>query len=279
MVQGCWSVVPVCATSYSWKTGPHWGTMESPQTAAGTREPATPMVAVQAENGSTNLAGMRSPGIGPDGRLVQMSAKIPLRGCEPLGFRRWVANFKDCASKAKLNGLLQSRAVPTREAVVLSFPDQSEEQQQALYEDALRVYQIENTALFYMIAPSVDLRGDWELNDLTTVEESYQEGDLRDGLGFLTWVESFNDTTTEAGQIKALANFTKFKYPIDTTVLQLRKGLLDSLAVWGTITGNDKADRVKLDSFYKATRDKFAGQGRPQFGPREGGGNVWGTIK
>ena len=30
--------------------------------------------------------------------------------------------------------------------------------------------------------------------------------------------------TTEAGQIKALANFTKFKYPIDTTVLQLRKG-------------------------------------------------------
>ena len=107
MAQGCWSVVPVCAISYSWKTGPHWGTMESPQTAAGTRDPAAPMVAVQAENGSTNLAGIRSPGIGPDGRLVQMTAKIPLPGCEPLGFRRWVANFKDCASKAKLNGLLQ----------------------------------------------------------------------------------------------------------------------------------------------------------------------------
>ena len=82
MAQGCWSVVFVCATSYSWTTGPHWGAMESPQTAAGTRDPAAPMVAVQAENGSTNLAGMRSPGIGPDGRLVQMSAKIPLRGCE-----------------------------------------------------------------------------------------------------------------------------------------------------------------------------------------------------
>ena len=126
MAQGCWSVVSVCATSYSWTTGPHRGAMESPQTAAGTRDPATPMVAVQAENGSTNLAGIRSPGIGPDGRLVQMSAKIPLRGCEPLGFRRWVANFKDCASKAKLNGLLQNRAVPTREAVMLSFPNQSD---------------------------------------------------------------------------------------------------------------------------------------------------------
>ena len=135
------------------------GDYESPQVMGASREATAPMVAVLAENGSTNLAGIRSPGIGPDGRLVQMSAKIPLRGCEPLGFRRWVANFKDCASKAKLNGLLQSRAVPTREAVVLSFPNQSEEQQQALYEDALRVYQIENTALFYMIAPSVDLRG------------------------------------------------------------------------------------------------------------------------
>ena len=84
MAQGCWSVGSVCATSYSWTTGPHRGAMESPQTAAGTRDPATPMVAVPAENGSTNLAGVRSPGIGSDGRLVQMSAKIPLRGCEPL---------------------------------------------------------------------------------------------------------------------------------------------------------------------------------------------------
>ena len=42
MAQGCWSVVPVCATSYSWTTGPHRGAMESPQTAAGTRDPATP---------------------------------------------------------------------------------------------------------------------------------------------------------------------------------------------------------------------------------------------
>ena len=32
MAQGCWSVVPVCATSYSWTTGPHRGAMESPQT-------------------------------------------------------------------------------------------------------------------------------------------------------------------------------------------------------------------------------------------------------
>ena len=43
MAQDCWSVVAVCATSYSWTTGPHRGAMESPQTAAGTRDPATPI--------------------------------------------------------------------------------------------------------------------------------------------------------------------------------------------------------------------------------------------
>ena len=124
------------------------------------------------------------------------------------------------------------------------------------------MYQIENTALFYMIAPSVDLRGDWELNDLTTVEESYQEGDLRDGLGFLTWVESFNDTTTEAGQIKALANFTKFKYPIDTTVLQLRKGLLDSLAVWGTSGAAGEEGESSMGAARAAADDRTARGGR-----------------
>ena len=41
MAQDCWSVGSVCATSYSWTTGPHRGAMESPQTAAGTRDPAT----------------------------------------------------------------------------------------------------------------------------------------------------------------------------------------------------------------------------------------------
>ena len=46
MAQGCWSVVTVCATSYSWTTGPHWGAMESPRTAAGTEGPATPTTAL-----------------------------------------------------------------------------------------------------------------------------------------------------------------------------------------------------------------------------------------
>ena len=48
---------------------------------------------------------------------------------------------------------------------------------------------------------SIDMRGDWELNDLTTVEESFQQGDLRDGLGLLKWVQSFYDLTSDSGQI------------------------------------------------------------------------------
>ena len=89
------------------------------------------------------------------------------------------------------------------EAVQLSFKEQSPEQQLQTYNASLQRYQQENTALFFMIYPSIDMRGDWELNDLTTVEESFQQGDLRDGLGLLKWVQSFYDLSSDSGQIKA----------------------------------------------------------------------------
>ena len=91
----------------------------------------------------------------------------------------------------------------TVEAVQLSFKEQSPEQQLQTFNASLQRYQQENTALFFMIYGSIDMRGDWELNDLTTVEESFQQGDLRDGLGLLKWVQSFYDLSSDSGQIKA----------------------------------------------------------------------------
>ena len=83
-----------------------------------------------------------------------------------------------------------------------------------------------------MIYPSIDMRGDWELNDLTTVEESFQQGDLRDGLGLLKWVQSFYDLTSDSGQIKARDAYSKFKFTIDMGVGQLQKTLLATCAAW-----------------------------------------------
>ena len=58
----------------------------------------------------------------------------------------------------QLNGLLNNRAVPTVEAVQLSFKEQSPGQQLQTYNAALQRFQQENTALFFMIYPSIDMR-------------------------------------------------------------------------------------------------------------------------
>ena len=183
------------------------GDYASPQITGASREASAPMVAVLADQGLSAGSVQRAPGIGPDGRVVVVQTKLPLRRGDRLTYRRWDADFNNCASTGQLNGLLNNRAVPTVEAVQLSFKGLSPEQQLLTYNQALQRFQQENTALFFMIYPSIDMRGDWELNDLSTVEESFQQGDLRDGLGLLKWVQSFYDQTSDSGQIKTCDTF------------------------------------------------------------------------
>ena len=105
------------------------GDYESPQVMGASREASAPMVAVLADQGLPAGTGQRAPGIGPDGRVVLVQTKLPLRHGDRLTYRRWDADFNNCASKGQLNGLLANRAVPTVEAVQLSFKGQSPEQQ------------------------------------------------------------------------------------------------------------------------------------------------------
>ena len=99
------------------------------------------MVAVLADQGLPGATGQRAPGIGPDGRVVVVQTKLQLRQGDRLTYRRWDADFNNCASKGQLNGLLNNRAVPTVEAVQLSFKGQSPEQQLQTYNAALQRFQ------------------------------------------------------------------------------------------------------------------------------------------
>ena len=124
------------------------GDYESPRVTGASAEATAPMVAVQADQGLPSGIGQRAPGIGPDGRVVVVQTKLPLRHGDRLTYRRWDADFNNCASKGQLNGLLANRAVPTVEAVQLSFKGLSPEQQLLTYNQALQRFQQENTALF-----------------------------------------------------------------------------------------------------------------------------------
>ena len=92
------------------------GDYESPRVMGASGEASAPMVAVLADQGLPAGTGQRAPGIGPDGRVVVVQTKLPLRHGDRLTYRRWDADFNNCASKGQLNGLLANRAVPTVEA-------------------------------------------------------------------------------------------------------------------------------------------------------------------
>ena len=100
------------------------------------------MVAGLADQGLPAGTGQRAPGIGPDGRVVVVQTKLPLRHGDRLTNRRWDADFNNCASMGQLNGLLANRAVPTVEAVQLSFKEQSPEQQLQTYNASLQRYHV-----------------------------------------------------------------------------------------------------------------------------------------
>ena len=80
---------------------------------------------------------------------------------------------------------------------------------------------------------------------------------LRDGIGFLRWVESFFDISKEQAQINIKKDFTsKMKMsPSDASRDTMEKSWLDGLSLWKTVNGNNEFDRVSLQTFYVAIRD------------------------
>ena len=164
--------------------------------------PDSPMVAVpRSASGNPGTLGARAPGIGPGGQLVKLEVKLHPRKRDQSQFVRWRSALSNAATLGGLSALLQNQRVPDAELVNQKFPDVPQEQQQATLQDAIAGYQAENTALFFIIEPSVMLDGHWELLDREWIQENYVSGDLRDGVGLLSWIEKMHDQTSEQGQV------------------------------------------------------------------------------
>ena len=158
-----------------------------------------PMVAVPGP-GQALLA--RSAGFG--GTMPGMTAKIALRGGNQEAFRRWIANRNDVITANGLDQLMDNNQMPTLAAVGERFPDLSSEQKQVAMERALQQYQGENTALYFLVKESVIISGPYEQLDREYITKNFVGAsgarNLRDGIGFLRWVESFFDISKEQAQ-------------------------------------------------------------------------------
>ena len=86
--------------------------------------PVTPLLRCDPRIGATTVSSMDGhiwrwagnipPGFEPEFEpRLAVQTKLPLRHGDRLTFRRWDADFNNCASKGQLNGLLANRAVPT----------------------------------------------------------------------------------------------------------------------------------------------------------------------
>ena len=108
---------------------------------------------------------------------------------------------------------------------------------------------------------SVIISGAYEALDREYITNKFvgQNGarNLRDGLGFLRWVDSFFDVTKDDAQINIKKDFTtKMKVSSgDASRDNMEKSWLDGLQVWKTINGNNEYDRVSLETYYTAIRD------------------------
>ena len=201
----------------------------------------------------------RSPGFG--GTMPGMTTKIALRGRNQESYRRWIANRDDCITAHGLDGLMANAMMPTLDTVKERYPELSLAKQQETLSRALQQYQDENTALYFLVKESVIISGAYEALDREYITNKFvgQNGarNLRDGLGFLRWVDSFFDVTKDDAQINIKKDFTtKMKVSSgDASRDNMEKSWLDGLQVWKTINGNNEYDRVSLETYYTAIRD------------------------
>ena len=114
------------------------------------------------------------------------------------------------------------------------------------YMIAVGEYQIENTQLYYVVKACVDLSGNHFESDMDHIKQMFHAADspVRDGRGFLLWIESHNDCSSISEQNKIHMKLSNFNLTpssphatIDTVILE--KHCTDLLSLWKKVAGND----------------------------------------
>ena len=108
---------------------------------------------------SPGTLGSQAPGIGPGGNLVRLEVQLHLRKRDQSQFVRWRSALSNAATLGGVSALLQDQRVPHAEMVNKQFPNVPPEQQQETLREAIAGYQAENMALFFIVEPSVVLKG------------------------------------------------------------------------------------------------------------------------
>ena len=77
----------------------------------------------------------------------------------------------------------------------------------------------------FLIAPSLNLNGPWEQNNIETIQGDYAEGQLRYGNGILQWFISMHDIKQPEKQMALRADLQKTKFTTEMSCLQMLEAM------------------------------------------------------
>ena len=179
----------------------------TPVDSGGTQSAPSPMVAVPGAREAPVILGT---GIGMS--MPKMECKINLRSGNQDAWRRWTVNRNDVITAHGLDALMDNQLMPTVDVIGERFPNLSSAERQEALVASTKQYLSENTQLYFLMKDSVDISGAYEQLDTDYINKSFVGAagsrSLRDGLGFLNWVESFFDITKDDAQILLKRQFS-----------------------------------------------------------------------
>ena len=185
---------------------------------------------------------------------------VSVRSATDIDLMKWKMSFQNVISFYKLQSIVQEGKPPERDAVIKNWPELQGDAITAKFNECLSEYQRENILLYFIVFPSLDFTGKWMENDMETVNAEFVHGDLRDGNGLLKWFLSFHDINSPEKQKALRVRLSKFKIPLDITTEQLLKTLLDYLATWEKLIGNDRRNPLILNDYYVKILDLWPTQ-------------------
>ena len=194
---------------------------------------------------------------GSGGAAALTLPAVSLRKATTAQFVQWNVAFNNIVGMHNLTEVVAEGGPPTRKAILGLDNTFSSKEVDERYDEALREYQDENTRLFYLFAPSINIDGEWSTIDMEYILETFTLGTVRDGNGYLQWFRAKHDITAPEKQIRLRAELQSLKFDINMTLTRMLKTFVDALSIWCKIGDNDKNDIVKLNAYYVLMLEKM----------------------
>ena len=122
---------------------------------------------------------------GSGGAAALTLPAVSLRKATTAQFVQWNVAFNNIVGMHNLTEVVAEGGPPTRKAILGLDNTFSSKEVDERYDEALREYQDENTRLFYLFAPSINIDGEWSTIDMEYILEFFTLGTVRDGNGYL----------------------------------------------------------------------------------------------